>query len=106
MKFTFEGTILGTETRVCYQHPVFTNYGLAMSVNAERTTLACCLVFGTIDDTDSHLEIIDDLTSPIEVMAWAFGLMVQIRNTVNNEGVDVENVCAAPKYFYKEKASE
>lgn len=106
MKFNFEVKSLGTERRICYQHPVYTSYGLAISVNAERTTLACCLVFGTIDDTDSHLEIIDDLSAPVEVMVWAFSLILQIQNTVNSEGVDVENLCVAPKYFYKEKASE
>lgn len=104
MKFNFEVQSSGTENRICYQHPVYTSYGLAISANAERTTLSCCLVFGAIDDTDSHLEIIDDLTAPVEVMYWAFGLILQIQKTVNSESVDVENLCSAPKFFYKEKS--
>lgn len=102
MKFNFNVPCSGTERRICYQHPVFPNYGLALSVNEDRTALTCCIVFGDISDY-RDLEILSDLTAPIDVFVWAFTIMQKIQNTVNGISVDVENLLSTSKYFYQEK---
>lgn len=100
--FTFEKKILGTETRILFRHPTFTSYGLALSVNKERTSVTCSIVIGTIDG-ESTLDIISDFAAPLEVMVWAFSTMLKIQNTVNDEGVDVENILTSEKIIYPEK---
>lgn len=104
MKFTFEVDCTGTEKRVCYQHPVYSNYGLALSVADDRKSVTCCIVFGSIDDTGSKLDIVSDLAAPVDVFVWAFTCIQTIQNTVNGESVDVENLISANKYFYQEKS--
>lgn len=93
MRFRFEVKCLGTETHVCYQHAVFKNYGLALSVSPDRNSVSCALVFGDIDSR-SKLEIVNDFSAPVDVIVWAFNIIQSIQNTVNGKSVDVENLSA------------
>lgn len=99
MKFNFNVSCSGDAKLICYQHPVYSNYGLALTVNEDRSAVSCAIVFGELGESQK-LDILSDLTAPVDVFAWAFTIMQSIQNTVNGVSVDVENLLSTPKHFY------
>jgi len=93
MRFRFDVKCLGTQTHICFQHAVFKNYGLAVTVGPEREDVTLALVYGEIESR-SKLEIVNDFSAPVDVILWAFNIIQSIQNTVNGKSVDVENLSA------------
>lgn len=100
MKIYFGQPCKADNTIICYQHPVYKNYGVGIKISADRLTADVSIVFGELDGT-TPLETVVDFSPPLDVLAWAFTLLSEMQNTVNKP-CDVENLRTTQKYIYQE----
>lgn len=89
--YEFNRDIKGDALRVAYISPTYMNYGVAFTINEQRSNVKCFIVTGEINGV-ARLEAVTDHSCPLEVLAWASQVFMLIQNTVNEDSIDIENL--------------